>query len=206
MYRIDFILFDFGGVLAEEGFREGLHAIAHQHGLEMKLFSETAEKIIHETGYLTGTAGESIFWEALKKETGINEGDERLRGEILARFILREWMLELIADLRSRGLRTGILSDQTNWLDELNGRYDFFRYFDYIFNSYHMGKSKLDPTHFDDVIDRLNTKGESIVFVDDNSEHCERAGTRGIHAIHYRDRYDFFKELGRYYPFLATNP
>jgi len=206
MYKIEYVLFDFGGVLAEEGFREGLHAIARQHGLEENRVSDTALKIIHETGYLTGRADENLFWKTFRKETGIPESNERLRGEILSRFILREWMFDLIADLGSRGLKTGILSDQTNWLDELNDQQNFFSHFDYIFNSYHMGKSKADPSHFDDIIDRLTTKGNRIIFVDDSSGNCERAGTRKIHAILYRERYAFIKELGRYYPLFAPNP
>ena len=32
------VLFDYGGVLAEEGFREGLFSIARQQGLELDAF------------------------------------------------------------------------------------------------------------------------------------------------------------------------
>jgi putative hydrolase of the HAD superfamily len=32
--NIDAVLFDFGGVIAEEGFKQGLAAIARAHGLD----------------------------------------------------------------------------------------------------------------------------------------------------------------------------
>ena len=53
------IMFDFGGVLAEEGFREGLKAIAEKNGLDPDLFYETAKELIYESGYVTGRSDES---------------------------------------------------------------------------------------------------------------------------------------------------
>jgi FMN phosphatase YigB (HAD superfamily) len=205
MQRIEVALFDFGGVLAEEGFVEGLHAIARLNGLEENVFLTTAHGLIRETGYLTGQSDEKTYWKALREKTGITQDDKTLRKEILSRFILRDWMFEVIFDLKKHVFAVGILSDQTNWLDELNEKYNFFRYFDYVFNSYHAGKSKEDSTHFDDVLTCLGKEPETVLFVDDSEEHCKRAGSRGIHVIHYTGRPGFFKELGRYYPFLAAD-
>jgi putative hydrolase of the HAD superfamily len=40
---IKVVFFDFGGVLAEEGFREGLLAIARHHGLDPQEFLKTVD-------------------------------------------------------------------------------------------------------------------------------------------------------------------
>ncbi len=69
--QIKTVLFDFGGVIAEEGFREGLFAIGRMQGLDPERFFRDVERIIVATGYLTGAGDEARFWDAVRKETGI---------------------------------------------------------------------------------------------------------------------------------------
>jgi putative hydrolase of the HAD superfamily len=193
--NIDMVIFDFGGVLAEKGFEEGLRAIGAAHGLDEADFHNLALGLIHSTGYLTGHSDERVYWKAIRDKTGIRDNDEALRNEILSRFILRPWMFDIVRKLKTNGIGVAILSDQTNWLDELNERDDFFKYFDIVFNSYHLGKSKMDPSHFSDTISRLNRAPERLLFVDDTELHCETARTMGMNAIHFIDRDLLLKEI-----------
>jgi HAD superfamily hydrolase (TIGR01509 family) len=197
---IQTVLFDFGGVLSEEGFRNGLRAIARSNGLDPETFVKTANDAIHACGYVIGKVSESAYWEILRRATGIQGDDQRLRNEILSRFKMREWMIETVKRLKAIKLCVGILSDQTDWLDELNARYDFFRLFDYVFNSYHMGKSKKDPTHFTDVVHMLGTEAHRVLFIDDDAGNCERAKKAGLKVIHYLDREQFLEEIAGYFP------
>ena len=197
------VLFDFGGVLAEEGFRNGLIAIARLNKLDEESFVKIANNAIHECGYVLGKAPESAYWEILRDTTGIRWDDQSLRKEILSRFILREWMLDVAKKLRNVHIRVGILSDQTNWLDELNFRYNFFHWFDYVFNSYHMGKDKKDPSHFEDVVRMLGTEAHKVLFIDDNPGNCERAAQKGLKVIRYIARDKFIEEIGMYFPAIV---
>lgn len=196
---IDVVLFDFGGVLAEEGFRNGLQSIARLNGLDEESFFVTASRTIHVCGYVLGKASEKTYWEILRKTTGIRGDDQFLRNEILSRFIPRKWMIDLVKTIRGARILVGILSDQTNWLDELNSRDNFFRWFDYVFNSYHMGKSKNDLSHFEDVIRILANEARRVLFIDDDPGNCERAARTGLKVIHYIDRDRFRKEIARYF-------
>lgn len=200
--NIDIVIFDFGGVLAEKGFEEGLRAIAGRNGLDETDFLNLAHDLIHATRYLTGHADEHVYWQAIRDKTGISDDDATLRNEILSRFIPRPWMFDIVKKLRESGMRLVILSDQTNWLDELNERYDFFKLFDVVFNSYHLGKSKVDPSHFADTISRLDAAPERLLFVDDTGAHCETARKMGLKAIQFIDQDSFLKELRRFFPFL----
>jgi putative hydrolase of the HAD superfamily len=200
MGDIDVVLFDFGGVLAEKGFEEGMGAIAIRHRLNERHFYDVALDLIHRTGYLTGAAGEEAFWQAIRDETGISDDNATLRNDILSRFILRPWMFDLVARLKAAGIGVAILSDQTNWLDELNERYGFFTYFDVVFNSYHLGKSKVDPSHFSDTVSRLRSTPQRLLFVDDTEAHCRTARSLGLNAIHFIERNPFLKEVGRFCP------
>jgi hypothetical protein len=55
------IVFDFGGVLAEEGFREGLKAIGQKNGLNPDDFYAMASELVYQTGYVTGVSDEYEF-------------------------------------------------------------------------------------------------------------------------------------------------
>ncbi len=114
------ILFDFGGVIAEEGFYKGLIAIGEKNGLDPEAFFTTVDALIYETGYLIGKADEALFWNAVRGKTGIGGSDAELRKEILKRFALRPEMIAAVDHLRSRGLMVAMLSDQTNWLEEID--------------------------------------------------------------------------------------
>ncbi|MEN6375842.1 MAG: HAD family phosphatase [Smithella sp.] len=203
--RVNTVLFDYGGVLAEEGFRDGLKEIARLNGIDGDNFYRTAEDTIHSCGYLIGKATESVYWELLRKTTGIRGDDQSFRNEILSRFTLRAWMIDLIKRIRDFDIRVGILSDQTNWLEEINTRDDFFRWFDYIFNSYQMGKGKREPSHFDDVLQKVSAEASKVLFIDDNPGNCERAWQKGWKVIHYRSRDQFLEEIAQYCPAIIQD-
>jgi putative hydrolase of the HAD superfamily len=192
---IDTVLFDFGGVLAEEGFRDGLAAIGRLSGLDEEDVVRRGHELVLTTGYVTGRAGEQRWWEALRAEAGVRGAAESLRGEILGRFVLRPRMLDIVGRLRGLGFTVGILSDQTNWLDELDGLHGLYGRFDYVFNSYHMGKSKNDASHFGDVLKLLHRQGRHVLFLDDNAGHVDRARNRGWAAFRFRDEGDAVRAL-----------
>jgi putative hydrolase of the HAD superfamily len=195
--RIKAILFDFGGVLAEEGFRQGLMEIARSNGLDPVSFFELASAAAYNTGYALGKADEKIYWDTLREKAGIRGSDEELRREILSRFVIRPWMIDLVRSLRDGLKDVSILSDQTNWLDELEARYGFFQEFTRVFNSYHMGKGKKDPELFSDIARELGLQPSEILFIDDNEGHTAGARSRGLNTILYRDRESLFSELAQ---------
>lgn len=197
---INWAVFDYGGVLAEEGFVAGLEAIAQNERLRPEYVFETARDIILSTGYLTGEALEETFWNRFRRETGINRTDEDLRTEILSRFVLRPWMVELITALKKNGISTAILSDQVNWLDELDLRDNFFKHFDRVYNSFHVGLSKNNPAIFEELIHWIDSSPNSILFIDDHLPHIKRARSRGLNAIHYTDKDSFIKEFSQFCP------
>lgn len=197
---VDVVLFDFGGVLADEGFVNGLAAIAENYGIDPDMFGKIGFNAVRGTGWVVGKGTEEDFWRVIREKTGISADDGEMRQEILSRFTLRPWIFEVIKELRLKGIKVGILSDQTEWLDQLNEQYDFFKWFDYVFSSYHMGKNKQDESHFDDVVNRMGIEPQRVLFVDDHNANCERARNRGMKTIRYDDPNMFVKELEQYCP------
>jgi FMN phosphatase YigB (HAD superfamily) len=197
------VLFDFGGVIAEEGFRNGIMYIASANSLDQAEFFKTVQGLIFSGGYLTGHGSEAFFWEQLRARTGIKGSDEELKGIILERFILRDWMMTLVKRLKTASVRVAILSDQTNWLDELDLKLHFFNQFERVFNSFHLGKSKNDPSLFSDVIAVMGIRPDETLFIDDTLGHVERARSKGLHAICYTGRQQFLDEMKRFFPGLS---
>ncbi len=193
--KIEIILFDFGGVLAEEGWKQGFRVIAEASGLDGDALIEASIDVVYDTGYLLGKGSERSFWNAMREKTGIRGDDASLREEIVSRFLPREWMLDLVKRLKAENFKVGILSDQTDILDQLNEQFDFFPLFDFVFNSYHLGKGKRNPSLFDDLARFLKTEPRRILFVDDDPGHVERARQEGWQAIHYLDRDSFCAEI-----------
>jgi putative hydrolase of the HAD superfamily len=193
--KIKVILFDFGGVIAEEGFREGLMEIGRAHCLDPDAFCLTAETLIIETGYLIGHADECTFWDAVRMKTGIIASDTVLRNVIIKRFKIRFEMIRYANRLRSKGLIVAMLSDQTNWLDEIDRRSNLFQHFDRIFNSFHTHKNKLDATVFRDVCAEFNIRPAETLFIDDNINHIKRAKGEGLNVIHFTGVRDFEKRI-----------
>jgi len=191
------ILFDYGGVLAEEGFTLGLEVMARENRLDPAEFFRTAVEAIYSCGYVTGKAMEQDYWELLRSQTGIRGEDRALTETILSRFILRPRMIGAVRALRKQGLNPVILSDQTDWLDRLNQRQPFFQEFSRVFNSFHLGKTKREPSLFTDVLATLKVEPGQALFVDDNPGHIARAAALGLKTHLFLSEELFFADLAR---------
>lgn len=194
------ILFDYGGVLAEEGFHDTLAELSQSAGYPPELLPTLAMDAVYESGYVTGHGTEADFWHLLRQRFPLEQSDEWLTTAILRRFLPRPRMLELVNQLRKNGYRLAILSDQTDWLDRLERRDHFFHHFDQIFNSYHLGRGKRDPETFDDVVKHLGVTPWQAIFIDDNPENVRRAQSRGLHGVIFSDieslKHDLTRLLG----------
>ncbi len=182
------ILLDYGGVIADEGFQNGLRAMAREQGLDEEAMMMVAKNAVYDSGFILGQGSEQEFWAMMREGSGLRGDDADLTRRVLEGFVLRPWMVSLVQQWLEQGYLTGILSDQSHWLDWLDDRDGFFRYFDFVFNSYHLGKGKRNPAVFSEVADQLELAPAEILFVDDMKSNVERAQAAGWQAVHYVDR------------------
>ena len=195
MSDIQAVLFDYGGVLAEEGFSNTLEALAKEQNLPVEYMTAEGMQAVYDTGFVLGRGSESEFWIHLRERTGLRGDDSYLRARVFDGFVIRPWMLELVERLKTKGYVTGILSDQTDWLDRLDARDHFYKYFDRIYNSYYLGKGKREPTHFSDVAADLGLHPSAILFIDDSKKNVATAAATGMQAIQYIDHESFIEAL-----------
>lgn len=69
--QIKAILFDYGGVLAEEGFRNGLLGLAKEQGLDIAAMPAAAMHAVYDSGFVLGTGRAEDFWAWLRERTGL---------------------------------------------------------------------------------------------------------------------------------------
>ena len=195
--KVHAVLFDFGGVIAEEGFANGLNRLADQQNLKVANMPEEGMMAVYDSGFVLGHGTEADFWQLLRQRTHLQGDDAYLTEQILSGFVIREWMMHVVRKLRASGYITAILSDQTHWLNELDQRNHFIAEFDHIYNSYNLGKGKQDASLFIDVARNLGVKTENILFIDDNKNNTQRAENMGMETIVYRNKDDFIHQLNR---------
>jgi len=199
-HPVDVVFFDFSGVLAEEGFVNGLRAIAKRNGLDPDAFQHTATEICYEGGYVAGKVNEAQFWEEVRKKTGLTEQTERLHLEILTGFVVRLWMLEVVDAIRNSGVKTAILSDHTNWLEDIDFEFSIYPHFDRVFNSYREGISKRDHDYFQHACKEMGVTPERALFVDDNSANLLRAEETGMQGLLYDEHDKVLERLQKVFP------
>ncbi len=196
MRQPDTVLFDYGGVLAEEGFRNTFHQLAREQGLDPDTVAAHAMDAVYESGYLLGAGSEEAFWDKLQQRVALPAGRDHYREAIFRGFILRPEVMGIVNTLHRAGLTVAILSDQTDWLEQLDQRDHFLGAFDYVFNSYDLGKGKRERSIFTDVAQMVGREPDKMVFIDDTQGHIERARSVGVHAILYQGCTQVASELG----------
>ena len=185
------VAFDFGGVMAEEGYVNGISSLAMNLGMNPEETLRRAEEALFESGYLVGRGTEGEFWDRFRELTGIGLDDGTLREMVLKGFVIRTHMVELVMNLRGRGIRTLLLSDQTDWLEELDRRHRFFQLFDGVYNSYRTGHTKRQREAFENLLSREGLEPWELLFVDDREENVRLASSLGIAVIRYVTRDQF---------------
>ena len=196
-HSIKAVLLDYGGVIADEGFQNGLRLMAREQCIDEDTMMNVARSAVYDSGFILGWCTEDEFWKWMREGSGLKGSDDELTKRILDGFVLRPWMIAWVQQLNTQGYITGLLSDQSYWLDWLNERDHFFEFFDHVFNSCHMGEGKRNQALFPDIAEQLALSPNEILLVDDIKSNVTRAQAAGWQTIHYVDKVDFLETIDK---------
>jgi len=98
------VLLDYGGVIAEEGFRNELAAMAREQGIKQDTMLGAARREVYETGFVLGWGTEETFWASMREAAGLWGSDAELTKRVLDAFVLRPWMIERVRQWRAQGI------------------------------------------------------------------------------------------------------
>jgi putative hydrolase of the HAD superfamily len=196
------VIFDFGGVLCFHPSDERFRPIAALFGLTSEEFIPQfwARRVEYDAGRLEARE----YWRGVAQAAGreFNEGALpeliRLETELWNNF--DERVLGWAACLRSRGFRTGILSNLPRALGEqLRSLPGFLDSFDHVTFSYELRSVKPEPAIYRDAIAGLGLAAGEILFLDDRKENVEGARSVGLLAEVFSTWEEFVKRtLARY--------
>lgn len=189
------VIFDFDGVIAERGFRAALRALAARCAVDYPPLPTLAMQALVDSGYLTGRGSEQGWWRQLQTAVGALDSCAQFRADLLEASVVRPWQLALAERLATAGYRTAVLSDHTDWLDQIETDQPFAHAFGRVFNSYYLGASKRESAAFRAVADTLGVAPEQALFIDDNPNNVARATALGMTGIVYREREMFLRDL-----------
>jgi len=156
-----------------------------------------ATKALKKSGYLAGKSPENKFWEIIAKELDVNEQIMEYRYLILDNFVPRKEIIDTVIELKDK-FKWGIFSDQTNWIYEVDEKYNFLQHFDYKFISYDRGYTKYDDEFYRIPYQGIKLPAENILIVDDKQRVLDRAKEFGYKAFRFdsiRSFLDFIEQI-----------
>lgn len=136
---------------------------------------------------------ESIF-----KKIGKDYDVKKLHQIVINHFKPKSGMDKLVDKLRKK-YKVGMLTNQTEWLDEINSIYNFYPKFAPLINSKNVGYKKPEEKIFRILIKKANCLPEEIVFIDNDAEYGKPSRKLRIKFIHFQNQKQLerkFRELG----------
>ena len=181
------LILDFGGVYFNDGYHRFISAIAEKYSIPReKVVKVILDDFVYGTGFVIGKANEEEALTGAFKKLGIKEDWRKWHKTILKWYTPKKRLIDFVRALRN-DLKICMLSDQTDYIMELEEKYRFFKDFDLSIISTQVGTAKPGRKIFNTALNLLNVKPEETVFVDDNPVNVEAAAGLGIHAFHIRD-------------------
>jgi putative hydrolase of the HAD superfamily len=182
------VIFDFGMVLSGPVNTDARRALIQAVGLPEHQFEPLywADRHAYDEGKLTGIA----FWQKFGRDSDLNFSSHQI--EELNRLDARMWttfdpaMIAWQLQLKHAGLLTAILSNMgDSVLANMEREFTWLRNFDVLVWSFQLGIAKPDPAIYHYVLEKLGTRPEETLFLDDRRINIDAAKALGLRAIEF---------------------
>ena len=143
-----------------------------------------ADRPAYDEGKFTGLE----YWQKLAREAGLNLSPSAI--EELNEWDARMWttenpaMLAWQLALKQRGLLTAIVSNMGDAvLEHMKRKFGWLSRFDVLVWSYQLRVAKPDPAIYRYVLEKLETRPEETLFIDDKPVNVEAANALGMKGV-----------------------
>ena len=190
------VICDFGGVLTSP-LVGGFLAVQDRSGASVEELSAAMARVAEATGrhplfdLEMGLIPETDFLRRLEDEL---DGEVTLHGfrdVFFSALHPNEALIDYMGELRGRGLRMAILTNNVREWEELwrakLPKLD--QTFEVVVDSAWVGMRKPDPAIYRLTVERLGNGllAEECIFIDDTEANCESARSLGMRAVHFVD-------------------
>lgn len=205
MAEIKAIVSDFGGVLTTP-LLESFAAFQDQTGIQTEDLGKAMAAIAEregdnplyrlERGEITEVAFLELLSEGLKPLLGHRPELHRFREIYFEALNPNEKMIELMRELKERGLRMAMLTNNVReWEPLWRPMLPVDEIFEFVVDSGFVGVRKPEGRIYEMVVERLSLPAEACLFVDDVEVNCSGAQRAGMSAVHFRDNEQTIPEI-----------
>jgi putative hydrolase of the HAD superfamily len=200
------VVSDFGGVLTNH-LIEAFLAYQDESGISMEQLGRGMQRVAErdgeyplyklERGEITEAAFlENLSW-ALTEELGRAPDFQRFSDIYFEALHPNEQMLELMRELRERGYRLAILTNNVReWEARWRAKLPLDEIFDVIVDSAWVGMRKPEHDIYKLTLERLGgVDPKQTLFIDDNELNVQAARELGMHAVHFRSNEQAIPEI-----------
>jgi epoxide hydrolase-like predicted phosphatase len=189
------LISDFGGVLTTPLIR-GFLAYQEQAGVTVQELGATMARSAEEDGVHPlyalerGEISEAEFQRRLESRLDGRFDFEHLRRLYFERLEPNREMIDFVRDLRGRGLRTALCTNNVReweplWRSKLP---ELDEVFEVVVDSAFVGSRKPEREIYDITLERLGgVRPQECVFVDDIDVNCEGARELGMHPVRFEE-------------------
>ena len=190
------IISDFGGVLTTP-LIQSFVAFQDQTGIAMEMLGSAMQRMAERDGshplfeLEKGELTEALFLERiadeLEPELGHRPEMHRFSEIYFDALKPNPPMIELMRELKGRGLRMALLTNNVReWEPLWRSMVPIDELFEVVVDSAFVGCRKPDPEIYEITLERIGLAGDQCLFVDDVEVNCEAARELGMTAVHFR--------------------
>ena len=107
-----------------------------------------------------------------------------------------KWTREIIEELKNKGYKMGLLSVHAKeWVEYLEKKFDYHKLFHSTMYSFDIGILKPDKRSYLLIMEKLKSKPEECLFIDDSEKNIIAAEELGINVVHFKNPEQLKKEL-----------
>ncbi len=205
MEKIQAIIFDWGGVLAEDPAPGLVSYCANALGVSVKQYVTAFN--IYLNDFQTGRVTEQQFWMNMTTHLNACLGEAGRRSRVPmpkanslwsdafgAAYRPRQELFSLVRQLRKAGCKTALLSNTEKPAVEFFNRQNY-NIFDVIVFSCLEGIKKPQKEIYELTLDRLGTSAEKTLFIDDRQDYIDGAKQAGLATILFKNVEQLEKDL-----------
>jgi putative hydrolase of the HAD superfamily len=199
------IISDFGGVLTTP-LIQSFVAFQDHTGIAMETLGLAMQRMAERDGshplfdLEKGELTEALFLERiadeLEPELGHRPEMHRFSEIYFEAMEPNPPMIELMRELKGRGLRMALLTNNVReWEPLWRSMVPIDELFEVVVDSAFVGCRKPDPEIYEIALERLGLGGDQCLFVDDVEGNCEAARELGMTAVHFRANEQAIEEI-----------
>ena len=199
------IISDFGGVLTTP-LIQSFVAFQDQTGIAMETLGSAMQRIAErdgshplfelEKGELTEASFLERIADELEPELGHRPEMHRFSEIYFDALEPNPPMIELMRELKGRGLRMALLTNNVReWEPLWRSMIPIDALFEVVVDSAFVGCRKPDPKIYQITLERIGLAGNDCLFVDDVEVNCDAARELGMTAVHFQVNEQAIEEI-----------